>query len=597
MATLAIPFLLAFGISSILTPICRLVARRAGFVEQPKKDRWHRRPTALCGGVAIVVATVAIGLTTHPRLELLELLGCGVAIAAFGLADDVLSLKASTKLVAQITVASALLFFGYRLGWTQSMLGDAMLTLFWIVGITNAFNLLDNMDGLCAGTALVAGTFLLIGITNESGVTSQALYLSALLGGTAGFFIYNVHPASIFMGDTGSLFLGLNIASITLLASPESSGRSRLVSTVVAPVLLLMIPIFDTTFVTIVRLLSGRKPSQGGRDHSSHRLVAIGLSEPRAVLTLWLLAAAGGTISLLMQRPDHGLAVLVALVFLLAMIIFGVCLAHIRIYEEGDVAKLQAETITPILANFVYRQRIGEILLDLCLIPLAYYMAYRLRFEGDELTSNYPFFIRSLPVVIVTQLLCLYIAGGYRGTWRYFGLMDAVVFAKGVLVGTVAAQMVILYAYRFVDYSRAVFVIDAALLLLLLAGTRASIRLMGEFALRRGTEGRRCVIYGCGNGASLATIRAAFGTDVSLKIVGFVDDDPLHHRTRVEGYSVLGNFNSLVTMVERDEVDCVVLQSHLVDVDRLQKLEAACRDHRVDLLRLQIHLNRLSSAS
>ncbi len=384
MATLAIPFLLAFGISSILTPICRLVARRAGFVEQPKKDRWHRRPTALCGGVAIVLSTLAIGLTTHPRLELLELLGCGVAIAAFGLADDVLSLKASTKLVAQITVASALLFFGYRLGWTQSMLGDAMLTLFWIVGITNAFNLLDNMDGLCAGTALVAGTFLLIGLTNDSGVTPQALYLSALLGGTAGFFIYNVHPASIFMGDTGSLFLGLNIASITLLASPESSGTSRLVSTVVAPVLLLMIPIFDTTFVTIVRLLSGRKPSQGGRDHSSHRLVAIGLSEPRAVLTLWLLAAAGGTISLLMQRPDHGLVVLVALVFLLAMIIFGVCLAHIRIYQEGDVAKLQGETITPILANFVYRQRIGEILLDLCLIPLAYYMAYRLRFEGDR---------------------------------------------------------------------------------------------------------------------------------------------------------------------------------------------------------------------
>jgi UDP-GlcNAc:undecaprenyl-phosphate GlcNAc-1-phosphate transferase len=597
MATLAVSFLFALGISLALTPICRLVARRLGYVDEPNKDRWHNRPTALFGGVAIVVSAVVVGLTTHPRIELLELLGCGIVIAIFGFLDDVLSLKASTKLLAQITVASLLVFFGYRLGWTQSMLGDAMLTLFWIVGITNAFNLLDNMDGLCAGTTLVAGTFLLIGIVSDSGVTPPALYLVAVLGATTGFFVYNVHPASIFMGDTGSLFLGLNVASITLLANPESRGASSLVSVVTAPVLLLLIPIFDTTFVTAMRLLSGRLPSQGGRDHSSHRLVAIGLSEPRAVATLWFLAATGGMISLLLQSREPSGAVIVALGFFLAMIIFGVYLARIRIYDEDEAAVLKSEAITPILVNFMYKQRVAEILLDLCLIPLAYYAAYRLRFDGSDLTANYPFFLRSLPVVIVAQLVSLYLVGGYRGTWRYFGLMDAVVFAKGVLVGTVIAQMVILYAYRFVEYSRAVFVIDAALLMLLLSGTRASFRLVGEFVLRRRVGGRRCVIYGYGSGANLAIIREAFGTHVPLRIIGFVDDDPMQHRTRVEGYSVLGNYGSLLGMIERDEVDCVVLNSHLVDVERLQQLEVACRHHEVDLLRLQIHLNRLSSAS
>jgi UDP-GlcNAc:undecaprenyl-phosphate GlcNAc-1-phosphate transferase len=312
---------------------------------------------------------------------------------------------------------------------------------------------------------------------------------------------------------------------------------------------------------------------------------------------LWFLAATGGIISLLLQSREHSGAVIVALGFFLAMIIFGVYLAHIRIYDEDEAAVLKSEAITPILVNFMYKRRVAEILLDLCLIPLAYYAAYRLRFDGSDLTLNYPFFLRSLPVVIVAQLLSLYLAGGYRGTWRYFGLMDAVVFAKGVLIGTVTAQMVILYAYRFVEYSRAVFVIDAALLMLLLSGTRASFRLVGEFVLRRRVGGRRCVIYGYGGGTSLAVIREAFGTHVPLRIIGFVDDDPMHHRTRVEGYSVLGNYGSLLAMIERDEVDCVVLNSHLVDVERLQQLEVACRDHEVDLLRLQIHLNRLSSAS
>ncbi len=190
-----------------------------------------------------------------------------------------------------------------------------MLTLVWIVGITNAFNLLDNMDGLCAGTTLVAGAFLLTALAGDAGAGQRPLYFATLLGATAGFLVYNVHPASIFMGDTGSLFLGLNVAAITLLANPGSPERSGLVSVVVAPVLLLLIPIFDTTLVTALRLLSGRRPSQGGRDHVSHRLVAIGLSEPRAVATLWALAAAGGMASMLLQIRDHSWAILVGSMF------------------------------------------------------------------------------------------------------------------------------------------------------------------------------------------------------------------------------------------------------------------------------------------
>src|SRR3954470_11643189 len=297
-------FAAAFAASLVLTPVCRALAHRYGFVAKPKQDRWHKRPTALFGGVAIAAVALGLGTTLGLQPTVTPLLVTAAMIAGFGLVDDALSLKASTKLIAQVTAASVLLLFGFRLQWLDSMAGDAMLTLFWIVGVTNAFNLLDNMDGLCAGTALIAGTFLLIDLVGPGEASAPAVYLAGLLGATAGFLAYNVHPASIFMGDTGSLFLGLNLAAIPLIPNPGQTVPSGLLSVVVAPVLPLLVPIFDTTLVTAVRLLSQRSPSQGGRDHTSHRLVAIGLSEPRAVVTLWMLAAAGGLISVLLQRRD-----------------------------------------------------------------------------------------------------------------------------------------------------------------------------------------------------------------------------------------------------------------------------------------------------
>jgi UDP-GlcNAc:undecaprenyl-phosphate GlcNAc-1-phosphate transferase len=584
----------AFAASAALTPLCRAVAHRTGLVAKPKEDRWHKQPTALFGGVAVAVTVLAIGVAIGPDARLGQLMIAGTLVAAFGLVDDLLSLKASTKLIVQIIVASMLLFFGYRLDWTSSQVGDAMLTLFWIVGITNAFNLLDNMDGLCAGTTLIAGIFLLVALAG-GGDSAPTLYLAALLGATGGFLIYNIHPASIFLGDTGSLFLGLNFAALTLLARPEVKGRAGLMSVVAAPVLLLLLPIFDTTLVTAMRILSGRRPSQGGRDHSSHRLVAVGLSESRAVTTLWGLAAAGGAISLMLRR-GAGLASIAALAFLLAMMIFAVYLARIRVYEDPDDAIVKGQPVTPLVANFMYKRRVAEVMLDLCLIPLAYYTAYRLRFEGDLLAPNYHFFLQSLPVVLAAQLAALFIVGGYRGTWRHFGMMDAVVFAKGVLLGTVAAEMTILYLYRFESYSRAVFVIDAALLMLLLSSTRASFRLVGEFILRRSTLGERCVIYGT-NGASLGTIREAFGANISLKVVGFIDDDPMHRHMRVGGYSVLGTHDRLFEMIDRGEIDCVVLNTAIVAVELLQELERRCSAHEVDLLRLHVHLKPLTLAA
>ena len=595
MSEVATLYFLACAVSLALTPICRYLARSFGCVARPKADRWHKKPTSLFGGVAIAVTSIAFGILIEPDLRLWQLLGCGLLISAFGLLDDLLTLKPSTKLIAQITVASALVFFGYRLGWTDSMVGDVMLTLFWIVGITNGFNLLDNMDGLCAGITLIAGTFLFAGLWANSGASPNTLYLAVLLGATSGFLVYNIHPASIFLGDAGSLFLGFNLGALTLTAQGGGHlATSDVLPVIAGPVLLLLIPIFDTTLVTVMRIASGRRPSQGGRDHSSHRLVALGLPEPTAVKVLWTLAALGGAIALSLQMGAQGWPGIIALMFLIAMVIFAVHLARIRVYDVAVADEIEGK-VTPLLVDFMYKRRVAEVLLDVCIIPIAYYSAYRLRFEGSDLAVYYPFFLHSLPIVLVCQLLSLFVVGGYRGTWRYFGLMDAVVFAKSVILGTVASIVVIVFAYNFANYSRAVFVIYAALLMLLLAGTRASFRLVGEFISRRQAVGRRCLIYGT-SGASLATVREAFGPQL-FTVLGFVDDDPSQIKSRVSGYPVVGNFQSLLSMVEANQVDCVIVNTQILDLEKVWRLQAVCRAQEVDLMTLHVHLKPFEVAS
>src|SRR5437879_8888394 len=213
--TIIAPFLAALTLSLVLVPICRFAAIRYGHVARPREDRWNRRPVAMFGGVGIALVSFGCALAFGVARESAVLVTTCAAIFLTGLVDDVLSLKPSTKLVAQIALASVLVFFGYRLNWLQSMTLDSLLTLFWIVGLTNAFNLLDNMDGLCAGIAVIAGAAFLIGalpVTAGSAAFFHVQYLAALLGALLGFLIYNAYPASIFMGDSGSLLIGMSLA-------------------------------------------------------------------------------------------------------------------------------------------------------------------------------------------------------------------------------------------------------------------------------------------------------------------------------------------------------------------------------------------------
>jgi UDP-GlcNAc:undecaprenyl-phosphate GlcNAc-1-phosphate transferase len=278
------------------------------------------------------------------------------------------------------------------------------------------------------------------------------------------------------------------------------------------------------------------------------------------------------------------------------MAIFAAYLWHVRVYEDADVATVRRGGFTPFLFEFMHKRRVAEVVLDFCLVTLAYYTAYRVRFEGDQFAIFFPYFVESLPIVLGVQMVVLFAAGAYRGVWRYFSLMDAVVFGKSVLLGTLVIEFIILYVYRFENYSRGVYVIYGTLLFVMLSVSRASFRLINEFARRR-RQGLRLVVYGAGAGGSLAVRELLGNENTNYQMLGFIDDDSDKQKSRVMGYPVLGGYDSLVSLIRGGAVDVVVVAARLLDRGRIEELERMCTEQRVRLSRIHFDLEDLVAVS
>ncbi len=345
------------------TPVARRAAIHLDIVDHPSARKVHSSPIPYLGGVAIYLAFIVIlVLAVGPddrdsgfsvaTGQLIAIVGGASLMALMGLLDDRYDLPAGIKLLGQLIGAAILLIAQVEIHFNHHLFAplEAPVTVVWVVGITNAFNLMDNMDGLAVGTAGIAATFFFIhailALPMQSFVASLA---AALAGACFGFLFYNWSPAKIFMGDAGSLFLGYTLSALALklslsTTSPQlvqlalragySSGVTQNLHAIalMAPVVVLGVPIFDTTMVTLSRLRRGVPVSQGGRDHLSHRLVGAGLTHREAVMSLYLATCALGGLSIVLTRVnlDEGIFVLAALM-LAAMYFF----THFeRMYRE-----------------------------------------------------------------------------------------------------------------------------------------------------------------------------------------------------------------------------------------------------------------------
>ena len=545
----------------------------------PREDRWHERTTPVLGGIGIFAGIltgfwVAVAVGAAPASRELEAIlgGCAILFVA-GLLDDLFSLGPILKLAAQIAAALLVIFNGLTIsGLISNDFLAGVVALVWLVGMTNAFNLLDNMDGLAATLAGIAAIFFAIDAL-EVHKSHAVLALSlALALACAGFLPFNLRygkSAAVFMGDSGSQVLGFLLAALGLTASWKVAGTT--VATLLLPILILAVPILDTTLVTVVRLLDGRPVYQGGRDHTSHRLVYHGLSEKRAVVLLAVISAALGTTSLFYSVLDNAWVTLIGVLLTFALLVqFASVLSDVE-RSPGLVA--DRGWLRTFIAN---PRRLVESLVDFALITASFALAYYLRLQGSGVSYQRHIFAVSIAVVVAARYLAFIPFGLYRGVWRYAGARDAASIVAAVVVSEVVAYLILDATQTWGPFPRSVFIIDALICTVLIGASRfwerAFVRGVSSFTGRAGRH--RTLIVGAGRGGRslLRELRETPGEQV----VGFVDDDPRLSRRRLQGVPVLGDTSEIEQILSKARPDTVLVTIPDAPRERLGLVVDAC---------------------
>jgi UDP-GlcNAc:undecaprenyl-phosphate GlcNAc-1-phosphate transferase len=562
---------------AVLWALLRSASTGGRLVAHPTGERWHDRPTPTFGGVGIaagLAAGVALAVATgavEASWELGGILaGCAILFVA-GLVDDVRHLSPVVKLAAQFAAAAIAIAAGLRVELVSNDALGVVIALFWLVGITNAFNLLDNMDGLAATLATVACFYFAIDAATVHENDLVLVLSLSLAFACIGFLPFNLRPgdgAHVFMGDAGSQLLGFLLAVLGLASSWTTAGTT--VATMLLPLLVLAIPILDTTLVTIRRLAERRPVTQGGKDHTSHRLVYYGLSETKAVALLALIAVALGATSVAYNVLDRPAVTALGVLVTFALLVqFGGFLAELSEQERrgrpGDTRLRHAVAVQP--------RRLVELLVDSALVSRTFLVVYLLFVEGRGTELQRGTFLAVLPIVLGTTYVVYVLAGVYRRAWRYATVRDLVTIMLASGVATLLAYGIVVATRDLGDFPVAVFGVYGVLAALLAAVSRWCVRLVPEAGGGPDDGRRRVLVVGAGP-AGRGFVRDLSGA--AVHVVGFLDDNPRLRRRRVQGVPVLGTTRDAVATLETTRADEVVVTIPDAPPERLELVTRAC---------------------
>lgn len=596
----------------MLSPGIRRAALTLGVVDLPSERKIHTVPVPRFGGV-VVALSIAVTLLAAVALEVSlpggfafdlsrwwPVFSGGAIVFLIGTFDDIRPLPIWSKFLAQTAAAFVAIAMGVRVDQISLFGSGTMdlgalavpLTFLWIVGITNALNLVDGLDGLAVGLGgIAAGTCAMLFIFR--GEAQDAGLLIIVLGALLGFLPYNFNPARMYLGDSGSLLTGYVLAVTTIIGIEHTPTALA----AIIPLLVLGLPIADTLFSMFRRMMtspsgkdSGTTPPvswgralkrmfEADRQHFHHRMLEIGFSHRNAVLALY---AVGSILSL------FAVLTVVAQYRNAGIILIAVGLAALIGIAQLDYREAKFLRIGTLLrwyesSGFDRRFFLGFI--DLVVITAAYAAAFVLKFYESRLTGNVQtWYMEAFPLVLIVQLVCFCLFGLYRDVWRMMDLGDLLKVGAASCAAVAMSHALVVIADP-PDGTASFFVIDLLLLGFFAGGTRSVYRILDHLFRKGLGRGGAAVIYGAGRTGQMVLRELRHNASLNLHPVAFIDDDIQIRNRMINGTPVLGTAQDVQEILDDKRVHVLILSSASTEDNRLMDVIRSCKNRGIMIVR------------
>lgn len=592
-------FCVALLAALLMTPGVIKLSRRIGAIDQPDERKSHSIPTPRLGGTAVFLS-LCLGLTAlllfdNPLIMSSWLAGTqGLALAIactlmfiLGAWDDLKTLGPARKFGIQICLGTLVYFAGFKISgithpFTLGLLPlgafEYVVTLLWIIGVTNAVNLIDGLDGLAPGVSVIAASTM-IPIAFINGDAASAVVLMVLAGSILGFMRYNISPAKIFMGDSGSLVLGFLLAVLSV----KSSTKGTTVFALIVPVLALGLPIMDTLLAMIRRLLGsfvGDKKQTAplrikavfrpDRGHIHHKLVANGFSSQRAVLVLYAVSCLLGLCAFAVTVANNVVASTILVVLGIA------CFVGVRKLNYREMAVFKNGMLLPLYDSPALNKDSIRIFFDLGFILFSSALSLALTVQGNLLAEDGRDFIFVLAILVGIKLVVFAVSGIYRRGSIEIGITDALRLIKIVGVSVLATSVISFSFFNPGTVNLAGWLLEFYFLVTFVLGSRMSFQVLKRLAKPEIKDRKRIAIYGANHQGAYLVDQVSDGNLKGAEIVGFFDENPAMEGRDFEGNKIFGGHWKISSIHKKSPFDeLLITDEHIFpEVFKRLKLES-----------------------
>lgn len=615
-------FVIPFVLTLLLTPWVIRLANVIGAVDQPEERKVHIVVTPRLGGLAIFTSVSISALAVFflfpdlldgilaSKKQIWIVSTCFVSIFILGFTDDLSSLKPGLKFGVQFIIAALIYFAGFKIsnvthpiemGMLNVEMVDFPLTLLWIVGITNAYNLIDGLDGLASGVAIIASASIFI-VSLLSGFIWIAFLSLILAGALAGFLRYNFNPAKIFLGDSGSLVIGFCLSILSIQSATKiSTGFSLLF-----PMLVLILPITDTLISMSRRFIGSYLPGKDAdenqsffhkiyrmftpdRSHIHHQLISLGLTHRNTVLLLYFVSAFFASSAILFSQIDNIEKSLVIALFI--GIVLYVCVKKLRYHE---IAILNNGLMMPLYERWILNRTIFLSLIDSVFIAMSCILSYKLI---ESINPAHVELLRIDQIIIIilpVQLTFFWITGIYRENIRQLGIGNALGIAASVTYAVLASLFVLMFIHPHPLLLSQILVFDFYFLLTFTLGLRIAYQVLSYLFSKYKKTGENVLIYGANENGTMILHKINNSPGSMIKITGFMDDDPQLEGQQIYGYPILGGHWKLNKVLSKHKIDTIFICKQSIKPENYNRLKHIAETNHVKLKRLDVRLENIT---